>query len=112
MVNKSGNIGRVGEHYVAKQLLPIYPKAKRRRDQKPSDDISGLPFPVEVKRRQQWSPGAWIKKVADRHYPGDWILYLVPRRLNAKDAPPECVVVSKNLFLDMLKAYKESQDEI
>jgi len=112
MVNKSGNIGREGEHYAARMLSASYPDAARRRDQKPSDDIAGLPFPVEVKRREKWYPGQWIRKVAARHDPGDWILYLVPRRRNAKDAPPECIVVSKLLFLEMLQAYKEKNDEL
>ncbi len=111
-MNKSGNTGRGGEHYVADLLRPSFPSAFRRTDRKPSEDIDGTPWFVEVKKDKAWTVQQWIRKVCKRHGPdAKWMLWVVPRDRRRHDPEkPECIVMSKPLALELFKAYAELRD--
>jgi len=106
VVNKAGRIGRDGEHYVAEQLRPFFPKARRYKDRRPSQDIKGTPWMVEVKRQKGWAVQQWIRKVNSQHgADGKWMLWVVPRDRRLKDEEPECIVVSVPLLKELLQEY-------
>ena len=103
MVNKSGRTGRDGEHRAAQIMRRSgFTDAERRLDRKPSEDIDGLPVPLEVKRHKQVQYAAWTKKVRDRHSDGYWALMILPRDRRSKDSIPEAITFPAELGADLL----------
>jgi len=51
-MNKSKALGSWFERRVVGKLLPLWPTTHRRKDNEPSWDIAGCPFPVEAKYRE------------------------------------------------------------
>lgn len=108
MANPSKRIGTEGENRSVEVWSPIFPAVdiERLGGNRRSHDLTGAPFPIEVKRRKTISLPAWSRDCRDEH--GDrWLLHIVPRDRRRKDAVPEMAVLPIE-FATALVAHAEA----
>lgn len=113
MVNKSGRIGREGEHKTNAFLEAAgFTNVEREGRRAPSRDhlADDLTIPVETKRQDRWSIPAWIKKVLGVHGTIS-ALFVHPRDARRKDAPPSVMVVEAGFGAQLLKLYELFKDD-
>lgn len=109
MVNKSGRIGRDGEHVAVKYLQEAGFLAEREGRRKPSEDVIGLPIPVEVKRRKTLSVPLWTRQLRQRHGSA-WALFVIARDARKADAHPDLMILPAALGSQALAAlFKEAE---
>jgi hypothetical protein len=105
-LNKSGRIGRDGEHRVVSLLLAAgFDGAEREGKRAASLDViaADLSVPVEVKRRATLSIPAWTRKVTEAH--GDtWALFVIQRDARS-NIHPDMMIVPAELGARLLKLH-------
>lgn len=62
---------------VAEWLKQWYPNAESSGSGRSGEDITGVPFSIEIKARSQFSPLAWIKQAESNK--GDKLAFVVSR---------------------------------
>lgn len=112
MANKSGRIGREGEHKAVAHLQAagFHPDTEREGRRAPSLDIVGpdLRVPIEVKRQRNISLKAWVRTVQERH-PDWWGLFVIERDARRAEAIPDLLVLPADLGAKALKALHEKE---
>lgn len=106
MANPPKRIGTEGENRAVEVWSPIFPMADRLGGNRASHDITGTPFPIEVKRRKTIALPDWTRKLRDKHGL-EWLLHIVPRDRRRKDAIPELAVMPIEFATDLVSFAKE-----
>lgn len=107
MANPSKRAGTAFENRVLSWLQDIFgDHVDRSGGNAPGRDFSGVPIPMEAKRRKRWEIPAWTRYLSKLHGPNRWVLWVAPRDRRLKDAPPELMVVPAQLGMELLFAYR------
>lgn len=125
MANPPKDKGRTHENRVVEWLQPIFPNAARDGTNSMSQDIYGVPFPVEVKHRKSWDLKGWLRKLKDAasdhdRYPFQpegydrWVLFARDdARKATTTAIGDAVVLPREFALELLEVWeRESRDWI
>lgn len=111
MVNKSGRVGRDGEH-TARQYLERagFTGVEREGKRAASLDIvaSDLSTPVEVKRRATLSIPAWTRELEERHA-DQWALFVIQRDAR-KGLHPDLMVFPAEFGAKLLYLWERHSD--
>lgn len=105
MANPSKSKGSQFERKIAERLRNVgFAGAFRKKDNAASNDIGGLPWPVECKKRATWAIPEWARAMRRLHG-DDWLLFVSPADTRRRDAPPELAVMPVEFALQLLAAH-------
>jgi hypothetical protein len=117
VVNKSGRIGREGEHKTIAYLAmagftDLIREGKRAKQLDIISDPDVVPVegriktPIESRRRKRIDLQAWVRDL-DTHWGDRWALFLHPRDARAKDHMPAVVVFPAAFAAKLLYVFEE-----
>jgi hypothetical protein len=109
VVNRSGRIGRDGEHKANAYLaLAGFLNVEREGKRAPSLDnlAEDLTTPVETKRRATLAIPAWTRQLRDRHA-SRWGLFVIARDARKKDSHPDLMVFPAEFGAKLLYVFEE-----
>lgn len=99
--NKPKKKGTAFETEVLRRLQAIWPEADRAKANNRSNDIVGVPFPVECKHRHRWELKDWIRRVRAVD-PDNWLIVVADGDRRKADAiPGEVAVVPFGHYLTL-----------
>lgn len=113
MVNKSGRIGREGEHKTNRFLAAAgFTNVQREGRRAPSLDnvADDLTVPVESKRRARLELPEWVRQLHARH-DSRWALFIHARDARRADAMPSVMVVPAHFGAQLLKLYETHKED-
>jgi len=101
--------GRVLENRLLPKLRYIFGRHVGLSKKNTESNDFTAPYPIEAKRRKQWSLQAWVRKirmVSDDH---KWAIFISPKNLHEdKDLGP-VMVVSEQFGIELLAAHQQAQ---
>lgn len=99
-------IGTIGEEYVVSVLETWGHRAGLLGGNEESSDVwmAETELITEVKRSKKWWLPEWIRRAEEKHGSSPWVIWLVPRDRRTTNQP-EAVVMSKELYHEMLEAW-------
>lgn len=112
MANRSKAIGTKEENRILERYIrPIWPHADRAKAGNKSNDIVGVPFPVEVKHRKVWDLRAWVRKLQDvasefSHAEHQWVLFAGDGDRRRKESIGTVMVVDAEFGAELLEAWE------
>lgn len=109
MANPSKSKGTKFENELLEDLRQVWPAADRAKANNPSDDFTGIPFPVEAKHRKAWAIRDWTRKLQQLS-PGRWLLCVADGDRRLTTSAPDFVVLPRPFAMELLRhKYGEQQ---
>lgn len=108
MSNPSKAKGTAEENRILERhIRPIWPQADRAKAGNQSNDIVGVPFPIEVKHRKTWALRDWVRKVTAVSDDGRWAVFAGDGDRRLSSSIGTVMIVDANFGTELLHAWND-----